>query len=81
MLRSITAALILAAIPAATLAAQTEVPDELQKPVTKSEISAKLDSDYSDLDANKDGTVTPAEAKAPGSSKKPTFKSTPAVTR
>ena len=38
-------------------------------------------ANFARMDLNKDGTVTPAEAKAPGSSKKPTFKSTPAVTR
>jgi len=63
MIRSITAALILTAIPAATLAAQQEAA-EVQKPITKADISAKLDSDYADLDTNKDGKVTAAEIDA-----------------
>lgn len=62
MLRAITAALMLAAIPAAALAAQESGP--LTKPVSKSEISAKLDSDYADMDADKDGKVTAAEIDA-----------------
>jgi len=52
--------LFLAALPAMALAQEAEAPAE-DKPVTRAEINAKLDSDYADLDADKDGKVTPAE--------------------
>jgi hypothetical protein len=58
------AALALAAMPAATLAAQPEAKDEASKPITKAEISAKLDADYADMDTDKDGKVTAAEIDA-----------------
>lgn len=68
MFRPVTALLMLAAIPAATLAAQPEAKpetkDEVEKPVTRSEISDKLDADYADMDANKDGKVTAEEIDA-----------------
>ena len=64
------AALALAtAIPAAAMAAQPEAKDEAKaeataeapKAVTRAEISDKLDADYADMDADKDGKVTAAE--------------------
>ena len=62
------AALMLAAVPAAGLAqaAEPEAKDktDVEQPVTKAEISAKLDSDYADMDADKDGKVTAAEIDA-----------------
>jgi Ca2+-binding EF-hand superfamily protein len=65
MLRPITAALILATLPAAgAIAAQQEAAPDVQKPVTRSEISARLDADYADLDADKDGKVTASEIEA-----------------
>ena len=66
MLRPITAALIFAALPAAATAAQPEAkdPTDVDQPVTKAQISAKLDSDYADMDADKDGKVTEAEIDA-----------------
>ena len=51
-------------MPAAMLAAQPEAKDEASKPITRSEISAKLDADYADKDADKDGKVTAAEIDA-----------------
>jgi hypothetical protein len=56
--------LILAAMPAASLAAQGEEKSDVEKPVTKSEVSAKLDADYADMDADKDGKLTAAEIDA-----------------
>lgn len=51
-----------AALPVPALAAQQEAEkSEVGKPVTKAEISAKLDADYADMDADKDGKVTAAE--------------------
>lgn len=64
MLKPITAALILAAIPVATLTAQSPLKADEDKPVTRAEISARLDADYADLDADHDGKVTPAEIDA-----------------
>jgi hypothetical protein len=59
------AALVLAAMPVAGLAAaQPEEKGEVEKPITKAEISAKLDADYADMDADKDGKVTAAEIDA-----------------
>ena len=61
MFARLTAALTLAAIPALALA---QAPAEEDKPITKAELSAKLDADYANLDADKvhvsveDGTVT-----------------------
>ena len=56
--------LALAAMPAAALAAQTDTKEEVSKPITKAEISAKLDTDYADMDTDKDGKVTAAEIDA-----------------
>jgi len=58
------AALMLAALPAAALAAQPEEKGEVEKPITKDEISARLDADYADMDADKDGKLTAAEIDA-----------------
>jgi Ca2+-binding EF-hand superfamily protein len=58
------AALLLAAFPAAALAAQSDDKGEADKPVTKIEISTKLDADYADMDADKDGKLTAAEIDA-----------------
>jgi hypothetical protein len=59
------AALTLAALPVPVLAAQHEAEkSEVEKPITKDEISAKLDADYADMDADKDGKVTAAEIDA-----------------
>ena len=60
MFKRLTAAALLASIPTIALAQGTAAADE-SKPVTRTQISAKLDSDYSDLDANKDGKVDAAE--------------------
>ncbi len=61
MLFRLTAAAMLAAIPAIALAQEPSKPAEEDKPVTRIELSAKLDADYADLDADKDGKVTPGE--------------------
>jgi Ca2+-binding EF-hand superfamily protein len=58
-----TIGLVLAALPAMALAQEAAAPEEA-KPVTRAEINAKLDSDYADLDADKDGKATPAEINA-----------------
>jgi hypothetical protein len=58
------AALMLAALPVAAAAAQPEAKEEAEKPITRAEISAKLDADYADMDADKDGKVTAAEIDA-----------------
>ena len=58
------AALLLVAMPVAALAAQQEAKSDVEKPVTKSEVSAKLDADYADMDTNKDGKLTAAEIDA-----------------
>ena len=62
MLRPVATALILAAIPLAAHAQQPAA--EEAKPVTKAELTKELDSDYADLDANKDGKVDAEEIKA-----------------
>lgn len=53
-----TAVALLAAIPAHALAQQAAGES---KPLTRSEISTELDSDYADLDGDKDGKVTATE--------------------
>lgn len=63
MLFRMFAAASLAALSSMTLAQDTAAPEEA-KPVSRSEISAELDSDYADLDADTDGKVTPAEINA-----------------
>jgi Ca2+-binding EF-hand superfamily protein len=55
----------MAAIPAMALAQPAaDKAAEPDKPVTRLAISDKLDSDYADLDANKDGKVTSEEINA-----------------
>ena len=54
-------AALLMAMPAIALAQGTEKAAEQNKPLTRSEVSGELDSDYADLDADQDGKVTPAE--------------------
>jgi Ca2+-binding EF-hand superfamily protein len=58
------AALMLAALPVAALAAQPEEKSDVAKPVTKAEVSARLDADYADMDADHDGKLTAAEIDA-----------------
>jgi hypothetical protein len=58
------AALLLAALPMAAVAAQQDAKCDVEKPVTKAEVSAKLDADYADMDSNKDGKLTAAEIDA-----------------
>lgn len=53
----------MAALPALALAQPSDRIDE-SKPVTRTEVGAKLDSDYRDLDGDKDGKVTAAEINA-----------------
>lgn len=57
------AVLALAAVPAMAAAQATDKPEaaEESKPMTRAEISEKLDADYADLDGDKDGKVTPEE--------------------
>ncbi|MDP9423535.1 MAG: EF-hand domain-containing protein [Pseudomonadota bacterium] len=64
MLRSMTAALV-ATLPLAAFAQEAaKPPAEETKPVTRLELSSKLDADYADLDADKNGKVTGEEIKA-----------------
>jgi Ca2+-binding EF-hand superfamily protein len=63
MFARLTAAALLASIPAIALAQAPAKADEA-KPVTRIELSNRLDSDYADLDANKDGKVDAAEIDA-----------------
>ena len=63
MFGRLTAALLAASIPALALAQAPAETDEA-KPVTRTELSSRLDEDYSDLDTNKDGKVDPAEINA-----------------
>ncbi|WP_294120739.1 EF-hand domain-containing protein [Sphingomonas sp.] len=63
------AALMLAAMPVAAMAAQPEAKaaadkSDVEKPVTRVEISSKLDADFADMDANHDGKVDAAEIDA-----------------
>lgn len=63
MNRRILFAAALASLPAA-LAAQTAAPAQpAPKPIAKADVSAKLEADYADLDADKDGKVSTAEIK------------------
>jgi Ca2+-binding EF-hand superfamily protein len=59
----LTAAALLASLPAIALAQAPAGADD-SKPVTRTELSNRLDSDYADLDANKDGKVDAAEINA-----------------
>ena len=60
MLFRIVAAASLAALSSMTLAQESAASEEA-KPITRSAISAELDADYADMDADKDGKVTPTE--------------------
>ncbi|HEY0629858.1 MAG TPA: EF-hand domain-containing protein [Sphingomicrobium sp.] len=60
MFKRLTAVSILTAMPALALA-QEPTATEQPKPLARSEISTQLDTDYADMDANKDGKVTPVE--------------------
>lgn len=54
-----------AAVPATALAQEAAKPAaEETKPVSRMELSTELNSDYADLDADKDGKVTGEEIKA-----------------
>jgi len=63
MFARLTAAALLASIPALAAAQAPEQADEA-RPITRAQISDKLDSDYADLDADKDGKVDAAEIRA-----------------
>jgi Ca2+-binding EF-hand superfamily protein len=63
MFGRLTAAVLAASIPALALGQAPAETDEA-KPVTRTELSSRLDEDYSDLDTNKDGKVDPAEINA-----------------
>lgn len=63
MYARLTAALLLGAMSAAAMAQAPAKADE-DKPITRTQISDKLDADYADLDANKDGKVDAAEINA-----------------
>ena len=56
---------VAAGIPAAGLAQQAAKPGAQEaQPITRSAISDKLNADYADLDADRDGKATPAEINA-----------------
>jgi Ca2+-binding EF-hand superfamily protein len=63
MFARLTAAALLASISAMALAQDTAAAEE-SKPVTRIELSDRLDTDYADLDADKDGKVDAAEISA-----------------
>ena len=63
MIARLTTAIALAALPAAALAQATAAAPEA-KPVSRSQISDRLDADYADLDADKNGKVDAAEINA-----------------
>jgi Ca2+-binding EF-hand superfamily protein len=63
MFARLTAAALLATISAMALAQDTAAAEEA-KPVTRIELSNRLDTDYTDLDADKDGKVDAAEINA-----------------
>jgi Ca2+-binding EF-hand superfamily protein len=58
------AALVAAAVPATALAQPAAKPAEDAKPISRIAISDKLDADYADLDADKDGKATTEEINA-----------------
>jgi hypothetical protein len=58
MFGKLTIGLLLTATSAAAIAQADAAPE---KPVTRTELTARLDSDYADLDADKDGKVGGAE--------------------
>jgi Ca2+-binding EF-hand superfamily protein len=63
MFARLTAAALLASIPAMTLGQDSGAAEDA-KPVTRMELSNRLDTDYADLDANKDGKVNATEINA-----------------
>ncbi len=63
MFTRLTVAALLAAIPSIALAQNTAQGDE-DKPVTRAQLSARLDADYADIDADKNGKVDTAEINA-----------------
>ena len=60
----LTTAALIATLPFAAFAQSTAKPAGESKPVSRTELSDKLDTDYADLDADKDGKVTGEEIKA-----------------
>ena len=63
MYARLTAALLLGAMSAAAMAQAPAKADE-DTPITRAQISDKLDADYADLDSNKDGKVDATEINA-----------------
>ena len=63
MFTKLTATAMLAAIPAMAIGQAPAKPDE-DKPVTRIQVSDRLDTDYADLDTDKDGKVVAAEINA-----------------
>ena len=58
-------AALMAAVPGIALAqGATTAAAEQNKPITRAEVSTELDTDYADLDGDKDGKVTSAEINA-----------------
>jgi Ca2+-binding EF-hand superfamily protein len=65
MLVRLTAAALIATLPAAAFAQAAAKPAAAEaKPVSRSALSDELNADYADLDADKDGKVTGEEIKA-----------------
>lgn len=63
MFARLTAATLLASIPAAVMAQAPTTADE-NRPVTRTQISERLDTDYANLDADHNGKVDAAEINA-----------------
>ena len=61
MIRRLALATTLALVPATAFA---QADTEQARPIARADISAKLDTDYADLDANKDGKASADEIKA-----------------
>ena len=64
MLLQLTTAALIATLPVASYAQQAAKPAEETQPITRSQISDKLDKDYADLDADHDGKATAEEINA-----------------
>ena len=64
LVRLIAPTLMMAIPPAAALAQEPAKPAEVEKPISRAEVSAELDTDYADLDADNDGQVTVVEISA-----------------
>ena len=64
MLARLTAAAMLVAVPALALGQDGGKAADETQPISRTEISTELDTDYSDLDADKDGKVTATEVNA-----------------